>query len=210
MKRWLKAYTSFTRTERMGIVALLSIMVILIITKTTMHLWVHSKNDIAKQEELAKKWAQLRQPHPLADRAKASDIQIAPSATLFSFDPNTIDAAELKKLGLQEKTISILHNWRSKGKHFYHKEDFKELYTLSEQDYHRLAPYINIRQQRINLNTADSATLVSLPGIGAKLAHKILEYKKEIGKYKSIEQLMDVYHFSDSTINTLKQRLSIN
>jgi DNA uptake protein ComE-like DNA-binding protein len=207
--KWFKAYTSFTRTERMGIVALLSIILILITIKATMHLWVSPKTDAAKQEQLSKKWEAFKQ-HAQTKVLNQATEQIAPSATLFSFDPNTIDAAGLKKLGLQEKTISIFLNWRNKGKHFYNKEDFKELYTLSAQDYSRLAPYINIHQQKINLNTADSATLVSLPGIGAKLAHKILEYKKEIGKYRNIQQLMDVYHFSDSTMKTLQQRLIIN
>jgi hypothetical protein len=208
--KWLKAYTSFTRTERMGIVALLSIIIILIIIKSTMYLWVHPQCDTARQEQLARKWESFKHQHTLSKETVRSTEQIATSAVLFSFDPNTIDAAGLKKLGLQEKTISIFLNWRSKGKHFYHKEDFKELYTLSEQDYYRLAPYINIHQQKINLNTADSATLVSLPGIGAKLAHKVLEYKKEIGKYHDIDQLMEVYHFQDSTLKTLKQRLTVN
>ena len=194
----------------MGIVALLSIIVILIIIKATMHLWVHPEYDTAQQEQLAKKWESFKHQHPQTKESHLPSEQIAPSAILFSFDPNTIDAAGLKKLGLEEKTISIFLNWRSKGKHFYYKEDFKELYTLSEQDYSRLAPYIVIHQQRINLNTADSATLVSLPGIGAKLAHKILEYKMEIGKYRDIDQLMEVYHFQDSTLKTLKKRLTVN
>jgi hypothetical protein len=211
MKQWFKAYTSFTRTERMGIVALLSIIVILIIIKATMHLWVHPDYDSTHEAALAKKWETFKQKHQETDITPGTaSFSTGTTGEVFSFDPNTIDAVGLKKLGLSEKTISIFLNWRNKGKHFYKKEDFKALYTLSDADYKRLEPGIVIRQHKINLNIADSATLVELPGIGAKLAHKILDYKKEIGKYSSIEQLLDVYHFPDTTIQILKERLTIN
>jgi competence protein ComEA len=206
--KWLKAYTSFTRTERMGIVALLSIIVILIVIKATMHLWVHPEYDTAKEKELAAKWEAAKNKGA-ANVATISN-NTAINTSLFPFDPNTIDASGLKQLGLSEKTIKVFLNWRNKGKRFNSKEDFKELYTLSDEDYKRLAPYITIQQHKINLNTADSVMLVSLPGIGAKLAHKILDYKKEIGKYSSVEQLLDVHHFSDSTMQILRQRLTTN
>jgi len=216
MKRLITAYTSFNRTERMGIVALLAIILVLIITKATMHLWVQPDVNEAEQKALLAKWeAHKRVPIPIKYGPYAPENNDTDSATvapsrLFAFDPNTVTSEQLKELGLQPKTISIFLNWRSKGKHFYKKEDFKPLYTLSESEYQRLAPYITIKVQRLNLNTADSASLVALPGIGAKLAHKILEYKKEIGSYTSIDQLKDVYHFPDSTFRLLKERLSVN
>lgn len=216
MKRLIAAYTSFNRTERMGIVALLAIILVLIITKATMHLWVKPDVNEAEQKALLAKWeAHKRVPIPIKygpyvpeNNDTASTNTVAPK--LFSFDPNTVTGDQLKELGLQPKTIFIFLNWRSKGKHFYRKEDFKAVYTLSEADYERLSPYITIKVQRLNLNTADSASLVALPGIGAKLAHKILEYKKEIGSYTTIDQLKDVYHFPDSTFRLLKEMLSVN
>ncbi len=172
-----------------------------------MHLWLHPEMNLAKENELNSRWEALNRNNTIPFNTVIESTP-AVNVELFSFDPNTVNAGDLKKLGLQEKTIAIFLNWRIKGKHFHNKEDFKALYTLSEADYKRLAPYIVIKQHKINLNTADSTTLVALPGIGAKLAHKILEYKKEIGRYSSIEQLMDVYHFDDTTINMLKERLS--
>lgn len=215
MKRLINAFTTFNRTERMGVVALLVIILILIITKATMHFWVKPELNDAAQNALLAKWEAHQktakstgnETHAPANNYKDSTPAIVPK--LFAFDPNTITEQQLQELGLQPKTISIFLNWRNKGKHFYKKEDFKPLYTLSEAEYERLAPYITIKLQRLNLNTADSASLVALPGIGAKLAHKILEYKKEIGSYNSIEQLRDVYHFPDSTFKMLKERLTV-
>lgn len=191
----------------MGIAVLLIAIILLIVCKATMHLWVNPDFNDAAQKALAAKWeAHKNNVVPISERIRTAESIATPQ--LFAFDPNTVSPPQLKQLGLSEKTISIFLNWRNKGKHFYKKEDFKALYTLSEADYNRLAPYITIKINRISLNTADSASLVALPGIGPKLAHKILEYKKEIGSYTSIEQLKDVYHFSDTTFNTLKDRLT--
>lgn len=193
----------------MGVMALLFVIVALMIFRYTMHLWVQPEINLAKEKELAAQWETLNTHSDSSVHHKAgSGSPVTGTSELFSFDPNSVQAADLKKLGLSQKTIAIFLNWRKKGKHFYAKQDFKELYTLSEAEYKRLAPYIAIQQHKINLNTADSITLVALPGIGAKLAHKILDYKKEIGRYQSVDQLMDVYHFDDNTMNTLKERLS--
>lgn len=200
----------------MGIVALLVIILILLVTRATMHFWVKPEVNDAAQKALLAKWeAHQKAVTPTGNETYApannyKDSAITLPSKLFAFDPNTVTEHQLQELGLQPKTISIFLNWRNKGKHFYKKEDFKLLYTLSDAEYERLAPYITIKSQRLNLNTADSASLVALPGIGAKLAHKILEYKKEIGSYNSIEQLRDVYHFPDTTFKMLKERLTVN
>jgi len=210
VKRLIEAYTSFTRTERTGILVLLSVIALLIATKATMHLWVKPDFDNATQAALQAKWdTHQQQNRGLSNTVVTDDKPNKEAAILFKFDPNSVTDKQLKQLGLQEKIIAIFINWRNKGKRFYNKEDFKALYTLSDADYNRLAPYISIEVKRINLNTADSATLVSLPGIGPKLAHKILNYKKEIGQYTSVEQLKDVYHFPDNTFKVLLQRLTV-
>lgn len=46
---------------------------------------------------------------------------------------------------------------------------------------------------RLELNSADSADLVSLPGIGPFFASKILDYRKRLGGFAFKEQLMEVY-----------------
>lgn len=44
----------------------------------------------------------------------------------------------------------------------------------------------------INLNTADSATLQTLPHIGEKTAQNIILYRQEHGAFTSISELMNV------------------
>lgn len=172
MRSFIKAYTSFTRTERMGISALLILLGLLITIRVTMHLWVKPDIDVAKQQKLEAAWAAFKaeqQQQTVIDASEreqtiaaanepAAGRQASPSTrpnsgrrgetvktVLFPFDPNTIDSAGLRQLGLKEKTTSILLHWRAKGKVFYKKEELKRVYTLTEEEYNRLEPYILIK-----------------------------------------------------------------
>ena len=65
---------------------------------------------------------------------------------LHKFDPNTLSFDEAKKLGLSDKVARTLQNYVKKGGKFYKKEDFKKVYGLSDADYQRLFPYIDINK----------------------------------------------------------------
>ncbi len=45
------------------------------------------------------------------------------------------------------------------------------------------------KQGLININTADSTALQELPGVGPATAEKIINYRSENGKFKSIDDL---------------------
>lgn len=57
---------------------------------------------------------------------------------------------------------------------------------------------------KINLNTADTAQLQSLNGIGEKKAAAIIQYREENGSFQSIEDLKEVSGIGDKTFDALK------
>lgn len=50
---------------------------------------------------------------------------------------------------------------------------------------------------RVELNAADSATLVALPGIGPAFARGIIKYRERLGGFHSLEQLAEVHVLRD-------------
>ena len=61
----------------------------------------------------------------------------------------------------------------------------------------------------INLNTATQAQLESLPGVGAKAAERILEYRHKNGQFKKVEDLMNVKGIGEKSFLKLKPLLSV-
>ncbi len=66
------------------------------------------------------------------------------NSVLFAFDPNTLDAAGWKKLGVRDKTISIIQNFVARGYLFRQADDLRKIYGLRKEDADRLIPYVRI------------------------------------------------------------------
>jgi competence protein ComEA len=61
----------------------------------------------------------------------------------------------------------------------------------------------------INLNTATAAQLESLPGIGARTAALIVEYRQKNGGFKKIEDLMNVRGVGEKSFLKLKPLITV-
>ena len=155
--------------------------------------------------------------------------------TLFLFDPNTVSLADLVRLGFTERQAAVIGNYRKTGAVFRKPSDFARCYTVSEEMYRRLEPFIRIDSTRferrteqsskrtpkeyqekpsvvndtvsterksdigspkdsvrIELNGADSATLVGVRGIGPLTAGRIVRYRERLGGFVRVEQLLEV------------------
>ncbi|MFN4299566.1 MAG: helix-hairpin-helix domain-containing protein [Thermaurantimonas sp.] len=143
---------------------------------------------------------------------------------LFVFNPNTADSASLLRLGFKPWQISNLLRYRSRGGIFHKKEDVKRLYGIDSGFYAILEPYIDLptsidgkqhifttkTSEKIELNTADSTTLTSLPGIGSVLAGRIVKYRTALGGYAHVNQLLEVYGIDSLKWEILLPLIEIN
>ena len=64
-------------------------------------------------------------------------------------------------------------------------------------------------QSKININTADSAALQQLTGVGPATAEKIITYRNENGKFKSIEDIKNVSGIGDKTYEKFEDLITI-
>jgi competence protein ComEA len=61
----------------------------------------------------------------------------------------------------------------------------------------------------VNLNTASAVDLEALPGIGAKTAARIVEYRQKNGPFKKIEELMNVRGVGEKNFLKLKPQITV-
>ena len=144
------------------------------------------------------------------------------------FDPNTVSEAALLQMGLRPKLVRTLINYRSKGGKFRKPSDLARIYGMDEKTYESIAPFIQIRDAdlgdlsanrkgptfnqneaafkgnhsasfKIDINTADTTDWKRLPGIGSRLALRIVNFREKLGGFRSVDQVAETYALPDST-----------
>ena len=102
-------------------------------------------------------------------------------------------------------------------------------------EYERIAPYIKIepvsepnknftgklspeiqpvktyasRYADVDINSADTTAFIALPGIGSKLAARIISFRDKLGGFYSVAQLGETFGLPDSTFQKIKQYLKL-
>jgi len=62
----------------------------------------------------------------------------------------------------------------------------------------------------LNLNAASTADLEKLPGIGAAMAARILEYRQKTGGFKKVEELMNIQGIGERNFLRLKPLVTVS
>jgi competence protein ComEA len=61
----------------------------------------------------------------------------------------------------------------------------------------------------VNLNTATSSQIATLPGVGEAAAKRIIEYREKNGGFKKIEELMNVKGIGEKSFLKLKPLVTV-
>lgn len=84
-------------------------------------------------------------------------------------------------------------------------DNLQEVEELEEYDTNN-----NLKStKKININTATIAELCTLSGVGESLANKIIKYREENGKFKTIEDLKNVNGIGDKKYESLKDYVCV-
>jgi len=154
---------------------------------------------------------------------------------LFYFDPNTLPVEGWKKLGVREKTANTIQHYTAKGGRFNKPLDIGKIWGLHPDEVSRLLPYVRIAATfgddtykskisapntvyektkfttvPVDINRADTAAFIALPGIGSKLANRIILFREKLGGFYKPEQVAETFGLPDSTFQKIKGKLVIS
>lgn len=146
-------------------------------------------------------------------------------ASKFRFDPNIVTSEQLRDLGFSRSLAERLIKFRNAGGKFYVRSDISKIYGMDPGFVKELMPYIDLpdtreyakqesnpgfqkqAKQLIDINTADTATLNRLKGIGHTLSLRIVSFRDKLGGFYSLEQLNEVYGLKPEVIEVIKPKL---
>lgn len=235
LKKWLHDYFVFSRRDRWGILALLLLIFLVYWLPRRF-----ARPSSATVEELALVKAATDSLHrqnlsPQAGETGSVRTEaLRPFARLFPFDPNTLSLEGWQQLGLRERTARTILNYRGKGGRFRRPEDPQKIWGLPPGFYERVAPLIRLPEQQaaagyevprreaaragqiervpppVDVNRSDSADWIALPGIGERLARRILNFREKLGGFWRIEQVAETYGLPDSTFRAIRPRLVLS
>lgn len=233
MKRIWKDYFSFTRKERSSVILLLSLMAIFLLFP---HFYKVNPDPPLPEKALLEYIAKSKSSYQNAagSEVDAPKAEVEPThkltgkSILFPFDPNTLPAEEWVKLGLADKTVRNLLQYRAKGGRFYKPGDLRKIWGMTEQKADELIPFVRIQRvnksfqaegpgssrfpahkvqqrvpERIDINRASVADWEKLPGIGEVLSRRIVKFREIKGGFREISEVRKTYGISDSLFQSL-------
>ena len=223
LEKFIKMYFYFSPSEQKGIILLSSILVIVIFTPLIYRL-------VKPTSDLVISFHQIIALDSL--NKNTSNPEDFASKEPFKFNPNSASLEELKELGFTDKNIATLQNYLSKGGKITSSEDLKKIYGIDQNLVEKLTPFLLFDKQNeftnnknfvdtfkhekkpkfevVEINSADSVSLVKLYRIGPKLASKIISYREKLGGFLNLNQLTEIYGFDEDILYDLQDKIRLD
>ena len=232
----LRKWFSFSKGERVAIITILAVILVLILAclfrpsrKSLSDASLHNLDSL-----LALRQAAIEQQQQQQAEKPQEVAELHP----FPFNPNTITEEEWLQMGLTDRQVRNIMNYKAKGGKFYSKNDLGKLYTISEEEFAQLEPFIVLPEVSrgkntkpasqggvstgsttasseknpipiVDLNTVDSTTLVELPQIGPYTAVRIIEFREKLGGFVDKEQLRDVKGMDEARFAAIQPYINL-
>jgi competence protein ComEA len=243
MKKFIKDYFTFSRKETYAGIVILLITAMFIalpyyfsnkkkkepldaaVAKVAaIQLAAKDSNGVDANDEYSNKYASNKYNN--YNKTSTTSNTITP----FEFDPNIIDEIGWHKLGLSDKLIKTILNYRGKGGSFRTPEDIRKIWGLKKEDADILVPYVTIAAKPSNnkfnnnyaaktyekpkptivdINTATVEEFRALPGVG-NTAYKIVKYREKLGGFLNINQIKETYSLTDSVYQAMQPYLKFS
>ena len=113
------------------------------------------------------------------------------------FAIDTVCVEYLRLIGFSTRQAEALIEYRNRGKGIFSMNELRDCYAVSEEMADSLAHFVilSVRdpyEGLVEINSADSATLRQVRGIGEKTVVAVMEYRKLLGGFVRKEQLSEL------------------
>lgn len=158
----------------------------------------------------------------------SSDLKIITCDSVQQIPINQIKAENWMDLGASKQLALRIQRYREKGGRIERPEDLKRIYEIDTSWVKIISPCIKWETESfpasprtgahkqtenksaiLDLNLADSAALVALPGIGPVLSSRIVRFRDQLGGFYHLAQLSETYGLPDSAYQRLLPLLKI-
>lgn len=232
IEKIVKTYFYFNSSERKSIISLIILIILLIaLPQLYFKLFPIEKVDIQITElkEQEAKFFEVNQTSETDDETSSSTINATKKV-----DPNTANDEELASLGFSSKNIRTIRNYLIKGGSFKSAEDLKKLYGVDKNLLEKILPLVEIKNENkptktealkrdslyknnnkkvfevLEINAADSESLVKLYRIGPNLASKIINYRSKLGGFLNLNQLTEIWGFDEDILYDLQGKIRVD
>jgi competence protein ComEA len=230
LKHWIKNFFGFSRSQVNGFILLLLLATILLFSEPFWRWQLKNRPLNVVEDKII-----LDSLVAIWDAKKPiNDVHENPENTqLFHFNPNNATIDNLIKLGFSRNVAPRIVRYREKGGKFRTKSDLLKIYGIDSTFYHRIYAFIDLPEkhertykpekkliekeavlikksfEKFDLNSADTAQLKKIYGIGEKLSMRIIKYRDVLGGFVSTDQLKEVYGLDSTVINRLVKNSEI-
>ena len=150
----LRKWFSFSKGERIAIITILAVIILLVLAclfrptrKSLNDASLHNLDSLLALRQAAIETQQQQQA------AKPQEVaELHP----FPFNPNALTEDEWRQIGLTDRQIRNIMNYQAKGGKFYTKSDLGKLYTISEEEFAQLEPFIVLPEFTQSIKTRTS------------------------------------------------------
>jgi competence ComEA-like helix-hairpin-helix protein len=233
MKIWpFWKYWYFTRSQRWGILSILSVVFLLLIMRGPVAEILQERDQQRQRPVNEQKYQEIRmrlkerelikqdkrtatavsdknnwtKPGNAIDQKKA----YAPKA----IDINRATAEEWRAFrGIGPILSDRIISYRERLGGFYSVDQVAEVYGLSDSVFATLLPYLHVKSPQIRLiyvNRDDSTRLMEHPYISKTLAKQMVGYRERIQRYAQAEDLLKLYSMNDSLLLKIRPYLSFD
>lgn len=136
----IRKWFSFSKGERVAIITIMAAILVLILAclfrparKSLSESTLHNLDSLLALRQAAIEEMQQKQSEKPQEVAELHP---------FPFNPNTLTEEEWLQMGLTDRQVRGIMNYRAKGGKFYSKSDVAKLYTIGEEEYAQLEPFI--------------------------------------------------------------------